>query len=293
MSRRVWVSFALLCLLAGSTWVAANAFASTWPALLRLGFHDGMACLVLLAAGMWGRRPVAWNWLLAVMGWSAIVFGVPEVLFAGAAGSVGSSTELLVFGLAPFFTVFIDAQRKGGELRMLVPALVGLGGLALIVPFAFPGSTVGLAWFAGILGVAGLAAWAGIKLHPILHGVPLVWAAAAASGAAATVAIAGWIVFPHESFAWDWKIAGLECGWGVGIDLPLLLLAVWLFKEMKPVAFSTRFFLVPLVTIAGGMIAIRPRVEWTTWLGLMLMAVSGWMLMHDDPEQGSRSFETL
>jgi threonine/homoserine efflux transporter RhtA len=79
-------------------------------------------------------------------------------------------------------------------------------------------------------------------------------------------------------------VIGVEVGWGALVDLPLVLLMVWLVREMRPEGFSARFLMVPLVTLLGGLLVLRPGVVWTTWLGLALVAGASWMLVTDREE---------
>ena len=142
------ITFAALNLLAGSTWLADAVYSSTWPTLLRLCFHDAVVCLALivvaLATGSGWRKAVGWEFA----GWGAVLFAVAPIVFAAASGAVRSSTELLALGLIPAFTVFVLAQRPGGELGRMGPAVAGIGGLALAVPFTLPGSIGGYGWLA-------------------------------------------------------------------------------------------------------------------------------------------------
>jgi drug/metabolite transporter (DMT)-like permease len=72
-----------------------------------------------------------------------------------------------------------------------------------------------------------------------------------------------------------------ELGWGLLVDGPLLLLTIWLLRSMRPVGFSARFALVPLVTILGGAAVMRPQIGWAGWIGLGVATVAGVVLVRD------------
>jgi drug/metabolite transporter (DMT)-like permease len=191
---------------------------------------------------------------------------------------------MLVFGLVPFLTVFVMAQRVGGDLRLLVPAVVGVGGLALVVPFAWPSSNVGVGWLVGMAIAAGFVAVAGIRMHGLMRGASTVWAGALGSGAAALLAGAAWWVMERGPVDFGWRVVAMEVGWSLVVDLPLVLLTIWLVREMRPVGFAARFLSVPLVTILGGLGVMRPVVVWTTWLGLALVAGGCWVLLRNQAD---------
>jgi hypothetical protein len=88
---------------------------------------------------------------------AVFMFALPEIVLAGASAHVTQSTEVLVFMLVPAVVVFWLGQQSaafgadGGSLRGLVPALSGLGGAALILPFSLPSSWMGRLWLAALV----------------------------------------------------------------------------------------------------------------------------------------------
>jgi drug/metabolite transporter (DMT)-like permease len=274
------LGFAAFCLLAGSTWLLEGYFVAGWAGLFRVCFHDAVVCLALGGVGLARKERLPGRGLWEAAGWSAVLFALPPVVFAGAGSSVGSLTRLLVFALVPFLTVFFVAQKDGGDLRLLVPAAVALGGMALVVPFAWRGSGIG--WLVGMVVAAGVVAFAGIRMHSLMRDLPVVWVAAAGSGAAALVAGVAWMAMERGPVDWSLREVGAEVGWGLVVDGPLVLLTMWLLREMQPVGFAARFLVMPLVTIVGGLVVMRPEVVWTTWVGLGLVVGGSWVLTTND-----------
>jgi drug/metabolite transporter (DMT)-like permease len=291
-AQPVWFGFALLCLLTGSTWLPAQAFATTWPSSLKLWVHDLLAGVILLTAAWAMRSGLRWRTLLETFAWGFVLFALTQTISDAAGSRVHGSTELLVLGLVPFFTVFFEAQSEGGEMRLLVPAVAGLGGLALVAQFSWPGSAAGVGWLAGLVCASGLVSLAGIRLRVVMRGAAVLPCAASGSLGAATGSFAVWALLLRQPVPWDWPSFAIEAGWAVGIDLPLILLAFWLLGRMRPVSFASRFLLVPLVTLLGSMAVLRPSVEWTTWVGLALVAGASWALLTDrgEPSASLRSF---
>ena len=281
MRRRVWFGFAGFCLLAGSTWAGDAYLAPSWPNLARQCVHDGVLCVVLAVVALLMKAPVNARGLWRVAVWGGTLFALGPVLGAGAGGRVGSLAEVLVFALVPVITVFLVAQRDegGGGLGRMMPALVAVGGLALVVPFARPQTGVGSAWVIGMVLCAGVFAVAGIRLHERMAVVSLVWAAAAGCGVAALISGVGWRLFKAGPLDLTLAKVGVEVGWGLLVDGPLALLTLWLLREMEPVGSSARFVLVPWVTIVGSVVVERPEVGWVSWLGLGLVVGAGWVLV--------------
>jgi drug/metabolite transporter (DMT)-like permease len=277
VKRRVWAAFGLFCVLSGSTWMLAAVFAFDWPPLLRLGFHDAVVCLLLSAAGLALRKPARWRALVSVAGWGAVLLAGPELLSAGAGGRVGATTQVTVLGITPVLTVLLRSQAEEGTMRRLMPAVLAVGGLALVIPVAWPTSLAGADWLAGMLAGGLCLAYAGIRLYWLLQEVPLLWAAAAASAGAALAGGMG-ALLSGEFASWSRRRVLSEAGWGVAVDTPLLLLMIWLLRRMEPVGFSSRFVLVPVVTILSAIMVTRPEVGWTGWLGLTIAAVAGVVL---------------
>jgi drug/metabolite transporter (DMT)-like permease len=296
MTRRHWAGFAALCLLAGSAWLFDQAFTGMWTGLLRMALHDGALALGLWSAGgkvasghrnlFLARRPNP-EWLKIALAGAAI-FAIPQVLIAGAGGHVSELTVVLVFMLAPVAVVFAVAQKEAGfgadgnPLPRMMPALAGLGGAGLILPFAWPATSVGQAWLLAIAASALGAGVAAVWLHGLLAEAQLLRATAlvcAGSGlVAGTFCWIGWAGWPPVT----WQGLGFEALRCAVVELPILLLTVWLLREMEPGRFSARYLLMPLVTIVESFVMLRPPLSWTTAAGIALLAAGGWVLARDD-----------
>jgi hypothetical protein len=210
-----------------------------------------------------------------------LLFAGPVLMAAGAGGHVGRSLETLALGLVAAFTVFLRGQRDDRAMGRLLPAVCAVAGLGLVVPFAWPGSALGVGWLAA-LAVAGCGyAFAGIRLHGLMREVPVAWAPASGAAGAAALAGLGWIALEPGRVALDWRIMGFEIGWGLLVDLPLVLLTVWLLREMEPVGFSSRWVMIPTVTLLGSIAAERPEVGWIGWLGLGLAVACSLALVRE------------
>lgn len=291
MRRGVWVAFAALCLLAGSGWLLEEIAPGLLAGTVRSAVHLGLLALVLGAVSLRERREpgTALYGKLALGG--VAMFAVPGVLFAGAGGHVSDTTELLVFLLVPVIVVFGEAQKAAGfgarenPLRMLGPALAGIGGAALLLPFDWPGTTEGRVWLVAMVLSAVLAGLAAVRMHPLLAGAGLARAAAVIFGAASAVSAGFWRLGWTGLPAWSANAVGFEALRCLVWEGPILVLTVWLLREMKPVRFSARVLLIPLVTIAEGYVMMRPALGWTTAAGIALLAGGGAGLLLGDSRE--------
>ena len=124
-----------------------------------------------------------------------------------------------------------------------------------------------------------LSAAAAIRLHRLLARVNVLRALAILCAAAATVsAFAYQVGYAPVS---DWTHAqiiaeALRC---IFLEAPMLFLFVYLLREMNPIAISCRYHLIPLVTIVESYLIERPHAAWTTYAGVLLMAVSATILI--------------
>ncbi len=296
MRLRAWIGFAALCLLSGSRWLLDEAIPPPLPPLLRASAHFGLISLALVAYWLARRGsgfPLMRSSLLLTT-FGAAVWIVPDAVISGAGGHVTGLTEALVFTLVPVVVVFAVAQQTeqfgvGDDPRgLLGPALGGVCGAALLFPFTTPTTVAGRLWLAGLVGSAVLAGLAAVWLHAAVRKVPV--AAAAALVSAGIAGVSGVCSFRDGGL-----LRGLS-GREVLVELlvtavfdgPLLLLGVWLLRELRPVAFGTRYLLILLVTVAESYTLMRPAASWPMALGALMMAGSStWLLRASVMNQGA------
>ncbi len=165
-----WIGFAVLCVLAASSWVIPQNSASVLPSLEQQGilfFLIGFVALLISLSKGWWRKNVLESWRIAVG--SLGFFGVPLVVAEYAGSSVPAITRSALFALAPVVVVIVVAAgdmaagEERGARRFLVPALIGAGGLLLLLPLEISGSLRGRL----MVGLVGAAV--------VLVGVTSVW----------------------------------------------------------------------------------------------------------------------
>ncbi len=294
MNKRMMAGFAGLCLISGSGWIFDQVSPGVLQGSSRTAAHEGLLAILFGLASLWSAQSPpsrnGWSVELRLALWGIALLGLPVIVMTAAGGTVSGLTVRLTFMLAPAILVFLLAQAGSGfgdeesPMRLLVPALAGLGGAALLLPFTWPVTFAGMAWLMAIFAAAILSALASIRLHGILAEVSHLRAAAIACGgtAIAVGVFAGlgraepgrYDLGEHGAIA-----VGLEVLRCVLVDGPVTFLTIWLLREMKPVNFASRYFLVPWITIVEGYAIERPAADWTLFAGALLMAAAGTALL--------------
>ena len=281
--RRV-LAFLLLCLLAGSQWILDLAAPRPLPAIL------GLALRLAVCAGVFAvmavRTAGAWPGLRLSL-WGAVFLSALPLAYVAAAGSVSNLTAYLVPAFLPAFLVFFDSQGRStfgqdrSSFRLLVPALAGLAGAALLVSYTIPSSVAGLLWLALLIAASACTAAAILHLHRMLQAVSLLRSAAVVSGAGALVCFAftrvgytGMPVLTRSGLL-------LELARLLVLDGPMLLLSLWLIRELRPIQFSVRFLLVILVGVTESFVIARPGLDWTLALGVLLLGGACFVLFRE------------
>ena len=278
MTRRNAAAFTALCLLGGSSWIAA----ATLPAVLTGSLNlliDHVLLTVIFITVKRKRLPPATPRILFYF---VLLLALPGALASLVAGHLSSTTVVLVYTLVPAATIFFAAQASQADLLLnLGPALAGIAGAALILPFALPVSSTGKLWLAGIVVSALAAAFAALRLHTLLASVPGISVASLAAAAYAFIALP-LNVYQRPTFVLlAWPQALLSEAVQLALEAATLLLTVRLLRDLAPVAFSTRYFLIPFVTIAEGYFIMHPRVPWTLFGGVTLLAGGSFLLFRD------------
>jgi len=255
------------------------------PVLERQGLEFALIAIIALIAAVLRRR--SWMVSRAVLGrmagLSLLFFAVPAVLLERAKDYASETNVAVIFALTPAAVVLTASVMQSEErgMRSLIPALSGFAGVLLLLPFELPASSRTWVPVAELSVAMLLVAWAGVKLYRLLREVSLLEALAVV-GSANAITLLSWCTV-RRSFDWRWQEAtqGAPVGWIAGLITTAL--TVWLLRVMQPVRFSARFLVIPLVTIAEGIVLLRPEVSGRTLAGLILLcAGTGWLVVADE-----------
>ena len=280
MTRRALLSYIALCLLAGSGWILDQALPPALPGAL--GFLvDGTLLTLSFGAIAKLRLP---SFSPATLACCAIVFALPGALAVLAQGRLSDPTIVLIYTLVPAATIFFAAQTSQQEmLPALGPALAALTGAALILPFTLPSSLAGRLFLAAVIASALAVGFAGLRLHTLLQRTGSLAAATLAACATVLVALPLYGIRSPLPILLSWRQTLLSVSVHLLLEAATIFLTVRLLRDLTPIAFSTRYLLIPLVTIGEGYLILRPTPHWTLVAGVLLLVGGSSLLLRGDP----------
>ncbi len=271
--------------LAGSAWTldlispAARPAADQQPFVLLL-----VVALALLARSplKQGTPPLAWRPIASGL----LLFGLPSLLLPVSARGLPVFTRVALLALIPAMVVLLTTVRDRSDsdlLRLLGPALAGLGGALLLLPadpsllLEHPSAAVAMAAAILSITVGSYTAHAASKALPIRAALVLMLAPSFALIALTSHLTHTPTVAPALR------------------DLPALLwgaaeisLLVYLLGILPPVVVSARYLLIPLLTSIEGLALLRPSISPRMLLGgALLLAASAALIL-----RGSRQPES-
>src|SRR6185437_3938709 len=252
----IWAAFFALCLLSSNSWLL-SAVSADVSSIARQGCFYGIVGLLAGAFSyrrLWARvkrDDLAW---LQIAAMSILLFGVPAVVGEWTGYEISDINRVALFALVPFVVVVVAMGRElePGIRRFFVPALIGFGGVLLLLPFSFPASPRGQIAFGVLLVVVALAGFASEEFYRLLRGFEMLEAVAIVF-----LANAAFLIACHFAGATSAEggSAALWVGWAGLLsirslyNLVELLLLVWLLREMPPVRLAVRYLVVPLFAV--------------------------------------------
>ena len=285
----VGAAFIALCVLSATSWLIPEATQGGLPPLERQGIVFGAIGLIVLLLG----RGAGWRGGGRVYAWLAVaslgLFGVPDVVAEYAGGSVPSLSRVALYAMVPVVVVMVVAAGSASEgetrgARMsLIPALIGLGGLLLVLPLEFSGSVRGWIMLTIVCAAVVLVGVVSVWLHRLL-GATRFTTAVAMAGLANAVFLLLWSVV-HEQMAWPWS--GLASAGSLTslVDAMEILLILWLVRKMTPVRFAARYFAIPLLILVEGYVLERPELTVRLVSGTVFLAAGAGMLLFFKADQ--------
>jgi hypothetical protein len=275
MRRAVWIAFGAVCVLSATSWIVPRV--EGLPPLelqgLLYGAIGGVA--FLFGRGRVRFGSVALRTALAGVGF----FGVPMVVGEWARVGVPEISRSALFALVPVVVVLVVAagDEERGVRRLLVPALVGVGGLLLLLPLEFSGSLRGRLMQGAVCLAVVLVGLSSVWLYRLLHGMIL-------AEALAIVCLSNTVFLLFCSgvrgeLVWGWSGLASVVSLSSLVDLAEVVLLVWLLREMVPVRFAARYLVIPLLTLVESYALMRPELTVRVISGVVLLAAGAGMLL--------------
>jgi len=280
----VWLGFATLCVLSGTSWVIPSDVFGTMPPMEEQGVlfaGIGLAALLFAWRGIWLRPGLQRS--IQLGGAAVAFFGVPIVVAEIVSGGVPPISRSALFAMVPIVVVMAltagegaTVEERGGR-RFLIPALVGLGGLLLLLPLEFSGSVRGWIMLGAVCATVILAGLASVWLYRLLSGFGFLEAIAVVGlvNSLFLLSCSGLL----ERSAWHLNTLTSVLSVSTLVDVAEVLLIVWLLREIQPLRFAARYLLIPLVTIVEGYLVMRPQITSRMVAGTLLLSIGAGMLL--------------
>lgn len=274
-SPRTYASFAAMCLVWGSTFLAIRigneAVAPVWSAALRLLIAAPLYALIALAVRAPWPRGAA---LRAALLYGFLNYGVQFALLYRGELEVPSGTSSILYATIPLTTALGAAGLKVHPLRRheILGALVGLSGVVLVFSGALSRGGPPLA-LAAVLIAAIVAAFSGIVLK---MGPPQsTWAV---NGVGAVVGVA--VCLPTSlALGESWTLPRGLAGWGpifyliAAGNLVAYALYGWLIAKWKVTSVNAMTLVIPVVAVLLGALVRAETLGPGTVAGAALVLV--------------------
>jgi drug/metabolite transporter (DMT)-like permease len=244
--RKLWLAFAALGIVWGSTWVAADTLAESVPPLTGAVARFALAALLCFPIILWKRLPLPRGRpLLFVLGLSFPMIALPALLLLWAQPRVSSATVALLFAAMPLML------RPGSA-----PCIVAVGAIAYTVSASFSLAQVGGAAVT-LLAVASIAFSVYLARRELREVKPVVLTALLLGAAALLLFLAALVLERGQPVEWNrGALASVIFLAAVG-GAPAYATNFWLLQRLEGYQVVTLQWVQPLVAIAGSALYLR------------------------------------
>ena len=285
-------ALAALCTISGSEWLLQQAWPveMVWPFDLCLHFAliGLVGAVTTTLQGSW--QQLSWRSAVPLASCGVCLFAMPSAALQIAAGKVPEYTSAALFCLVPLMTslassVFASSLGEASHTRgLMMPSIVGIAGALLLFPIESPGSL--RRWlFLGLVAASCVTvAITNVRIHQVMtkFRVPAALAVIGTSSAALLALYGASIGWPRI----DSGILSREILRCAIFDLPIIWLTIWLARETAPARFSSRFLLIPAVTVLEGFAFEHGPVDARATLAILLLCGGGAMLVFkEEPDE--------
>jgi drug/metabolite transporter (DMT)-like permease len=275
MKRTACLIFITFCLLSSGAWLIPVPTESD-AAFEQHGLLYLAAALILLAVAPRTRWLLdSWRqWLrLSVLG--IALLGLPAVLANLVAGSISAFTVSAIFSLLPIPVILILAQQDSNSnqthdvRQFFAPALIAITGLLLLIPTDLPHSTRGIFLLPVTCACLIIVAIASVRIYDQLRGTPITQALSVILFSNGCFLLAAAAITGHFSLDYLHPAALLSLSNALYVAGNILLIV--LFRSFAPLLLSTRYLLVPFLSIVEGLALLHPQFTLQMGCGLLLM----------------------
>jgi drug/metabolite transporter (DMT)-like permease len=282
---KLWLAFAALGLVWGTTWVASDNLAEQVPPLLAAAVRFLLAALLLLPVILLKRLKLPRGrslWIVLML--AAAMIALPFVLLLWARQHVDSATVTVSFAAMPLVVALLTpgAAGKAVPWRALQATIVALGAMVLAT-----GASLRISQAAGaavvLLAVASIGGSSLVARRELASLSPLVATAGLLGSAAPLLLLARLALERGQAAEWTGSAIG---------SVALLAVATaaaypayfWLLQQLEAYQLATVQWVQPLVAMAETAAFLRLRLSLSMIAGTVIALVCLWVVMRARPE---------
>jgi drug/metabolite transporter (DMT)-like permease len=275
MNRTAWLTFIAFSVLSSGAWLITTP---TEPdaALEQHALLYIAAALILLIV----KPRLYWlldgwrRWLrLSILG--IALLGLPAILAQLVAGSISAYTVSAIFAFLPIPVILVltqqdsNADQTHDARRLFAPALSAITGLLFLIPTDLPHSTRGRYLLPFTCVCLIVVAIASVHIYDELQKATLPQALSIILFTNGCFLLAAAVVTGHLSL--DNLRPSALLSLSNALYLVVNILQVVLFRSLAPLLLSTRYLLIPLLSILQGLVLLRPQFTLQMASGLLLL----------------------
>jgi drug/metabolite transporter (DMT)-like permease len=268
---KLWAAFAALCIVWGSTWIAAHTLAETVPPLRGAVARFALAAFLCIPIIFWKRlelprgRRLAFIFLL-----SFTLIAFPVLLLLWAQPRLSSATVTVLFAAMPLLLVLFD--RKIVPHSALQACVLALGAIAVVVSLRFTvDETEGAAVV--LLAVASIAGSLMVIRRELRRVHPVVITALLLSPAALLLFLAGLLIERGQAVEWNrGALVSVMFLAAVG-GAPAYATYFWLLERLEPYQVATLQWVEPLIALWESAIFLRVGLSFTMFAGSVVTLI--------------------
>jgi drug/metabolite transporter (DMT)-like permease len=272
---KLWLAFAALGIVWGTTWVAADTLAEYVPPLRAAAARFLLAALVWIPVILLKRLKLPRDGILGfILILSVTMIVVPFLLLIWAQPRVPSATVAVSFAAMPLMVVLLTPVLAGRDVPRIAmqASIVGLGAIMVAL-----GATFSLVQAVGaavvLLAVASIGA-SSIVARRELSGLHPIVVTALLLGAAALLLFLASLALEHgQPVQWNRSVIGSVAFLAVVAGAPAYATYFWLLQRLEAYQVGTVQWIEPLVAILESALFLRVGLSFSMIAGSLTALV--------------------
>jgi drug/metabolite transporter (DMT)-like permease len=276
LPRYAWLIFAALCLVWGSTWIAADALAQQVPPLCAAAARFLLSAALLLPFLLRRRHaPIPVRVLGGVLLLSVTMIVLPMLLLLWARPQLPSATVVVLFAAMPLVVILLTPAfaEKDVPPRAMQAAVAGMGGLVLAMGASFSVAQAGAAALV-LLAVVSTGASSLAARRLCLHHSPIAITSWLLAAAGLLLLLASRILERGQLLQWNRHTLAAIVLLAVVGGAPAYAAWFWLLQRLEAYQLVAVQWIEPLVALGESALLLRMGLSASMIAGSLITLVS-------------------